>query len=262
MDDSIFMCSMSQMAYCDKKYVDNCFECKIKNDMNLNTYLLCLPYFFDANETGYCDAQVYICITKKNELLITCRGTESLSDIMTDLKFWSDNLYDIYYHNNFQSYKKTYGIPKIHTGFYEQYHTIKFIIHQKITQYLENTINPVIIFTGHSLGGALATIGAACASIQFKHIKDINIQCYTFGSPKVGNSSFVNIFNTFITRSIRCVNNMDPVPMMPYFGYTHVKGLKHLNLTKHMFPVIYCNKTDHSLVNYKKQLENEKQTNV
>ena len=254
MTDSIFICSIAQMSYYDKEYVEKCFAGKIVNNMELDKKLLCTPFFFDASETGYCDAQVYICYTQKNELLITCRGTESLSDIVTDLKLWRDNLYDISYHNNFQSLKKTFGIPKIHTGFYEQYHTIKYIIHQKISLYLLENKDPVIIFTGHSLGGALATIGAACASIQFKHL-NLNIQCYTFGSPKVGNSNFVKIFDTFVTKSIRFVNNMDPVPMMPYFGYVHVKGLTHLNNTcEYTFPIIHSDKEDHFIDNYKKEL--------
>ena len=256
MTDELFICSMAQMSYYDKEYIEKCFACKTENDMNLELgmYLSCVPFFFDASETGYCDAQVYICNTQKNELLIACRGTESLSDILIDLKLWRDNLYDIYYHNNFQSIKNTYGIPKIHKGFYEQYHTIKFIINQKISLYLlENACDPVIIFTGHSLGGALSTIGAVCAAIQFKH-KNINIQCYTFGSPKVGNSAFVNIFNTFVTKSIRYVNNMDPVPMLPFFGYRHVKGLKHLGGIPCTFPILYSNKTDHYIANYKKEL--------
>ena len=103
----MFICTMAQMSYYDKEHVDQCFAGKLENDMDLATHLSCTPFFFDAKETGYCDAQVYICRTKKNELLITCRGTESVSDIITDLKFWRDNLYDIYYHNNFQSFKRT-----------------------------------------------------------------------------------------------------------------------------------------------------------
>jgi predicted lipase len=257
MSDHVFICTMAQMAYCDKAYVDDCFTSKVENDMNLPAHLSCTPIFFDASETGYCDAQVYICYTQKNELVITCRGTECLSDIITDLKLWRDNLYDIYYHNNFQKYKTTYGIPKVHAGFYEQYHTIKDLIYQHINTYLNTAVTPVIIFTGHSLGGALATIGAACMAVQFKH-RAPNIQCYTFGSPKVGNADFVNIFNAFVNQSVRYVNNKDPVPMTPYFGYTHVKGLKHLNnaidIYKYTFSLIYSDKNDHYMDNYKKHV--------
>lgn len=261
MSDDMFICSMAEMAYFNKEYVEECFSCKtdneIKNEINLSVNLICTPYFFDASETGYCDAQVYICNTKKNELLITCRGTESLSDIITDLKLWRDNLYDIYYNNNFQKYKTKFSIPKVHAGFYEQYHTIKDIIYQKIHTYLETEENPVIIFTGHSLGGALATIGAACMSIIFKH-RNVNVKCYTYGSPKVGNYEFVNIFNTFVNKSVRYVNNKDPVPMTPYLGYAHVKGFQHLNNTidiyKFTFPIMYIDKNDHYICNYKKQL--------
>ena len=79
-----------------------------------------------------------------------------------------------------------------------------------------------IIFSGHSLGGALATL----AAVQFsKQYPDIIISCVTFGSPRVGNGKFAAMFNKCCRGSYRFVNEDDPVPMGPTpLRFTHVKG--------------------------------------
>ena len=79
-----------------------------------------------------------------------------------------------------------------------------------------------VIFSGHSLGGALATI----AAVQFaKQYPDIVVSCVTFGSPRVGNTTFVSMFDQCCTGSYRFVNEDDPVPMGPTpIRFRHVKG--------------------------------------
>ena len=261
---SLKCCNYSILAYLDPK--NNKGKCK-----ELNIFE---PYFFDSSDSGFVDAQVYI-FEKEEKLIISCRGTESKSDIWSDLKIWTDSLTDLYYHNNFKNFKDRYGIPYVHSGFYEQNNSIKFIIYSKILKYLEkNYEHPDIIFCGHSLGGALATIGAICMKIQFLNRKNLRISCETFGSPRVGDSTFVKIFDKFIDYSLRYVNNLDPIPMIPRLnGYQHVKGLKHINSDKkHIYdfnqPYLTYNKyiffvfnlfvskpDDHKLSNYKDLLE-------
>ena len=79
-----------------------------------------------------------------------------------------------------------------------------------------------VVFSGHSLGGALATL----AAVQFaKQYPDIVVSCVTFGSPRVGNGSFAQMFNKCCAGSFRFVNEDDPVPMGPTpIRFTHVKG--------------------------------------
>ena len=47
---------------------------------------------------------------------------------------------------------------------------------------------------------------------------------YTFASPKVGNSDFVNLFNKTISNSYRIVNDNDLIPEVPLklLNYRHV----------------------------------------
>jgi hypothetical protein len=59
------------------------------------------------------------------------------------------------------------------------------------------------IFTGHSLGGALAMFANAVAGAD---------KVYTFGAPRIGNSIFAT---TYLNDIIRVVNDRDIVPLLP-----------------------------------------------
>ena len=76
-----------------------------------------------------------------------------------------------------------------------------------------------IWITGHSLGGALATLFAS----RYGNAQGV----YTFGSPRVGNEVFNKNFEAKI---YRIVNNDDIVPRVPPPGkYVHVGELKFID---------------------------------
>ena len=78
-----------------------------------------------------------------------------------------------------------------------------------------------IAFTGHSKGGAEATLAAALAVSEGYNVKWL----LTFGSPRVAASSKVeNILVQGRVTVIRYVNRGDPVPSVPpwWLGYRHV----------------------------------------
>ncbi len=79
-----------------------------------------------------------------------------------------------------------------------------------------------IVVSGHSLGGALATL----AAVQFgREFPEATITCVSFGSPRVGNGKFCEYFDQCVGGSYRFVNEDDPVPMGPTpIRFTHVKG--------------------------------------
>ncbi|CAI5461435.1 unnamed protein product [Closterium sp. Yama58-4] len=81
-----------------------------------------------------------------------------------------------------------------------------------------------VYLTGHSLGGALATLFAYELS-QSNLVRDRNIHLtmYNYGSPRVGNAAFVARFNVYMKDSWRIVNRADIVPTVPkLMGYRHV----------------------------------------
>lgn len=69
-----------------------------------------------------------------------------------------------------------------------------------------------VVVTGHSLGGAIATL---CAQYLSDYIP--NVVTYTFGSPRVGDYLFADLFNITISNSYRVVNKDDIVPHLPYY---------------------------------------------
>jgi hypothetical protein len=71
--------------------------------------------------------------------------------------------------------------------------------------------------TGHSLGGALATLFSFSAATDDRIPKPVS--CITFASPKSGNLDFSRAFesleNKGLIRFLRVVNSKDVIPTMP-----------------------------------------------
>lgn len=90
-------------------------------------------------------------------------------------------------------------------------------------------------FTGHSLGGAVATLAAY-------RYRDVAGGVCTFGSPRVGNAVFAGLFGeVFGERSVRYSNDHDvvtrvpPEPFaLPHGLFTHVDHLRSINKDGHI----------------------------
>ena len=107
----------------------------------------------------------------------------------------------------------------IHRGFTAAYFSVRDQLHDYITG---RRITAVTV-TGHSLGGALATLCAVDLQYNFPNLTRLEI--YTFGAPRVGNSGFSDAYNERVPRSYRFVNGMDIVPALPRWWqgrYAHV----------------------------------------
>lgn len=99
-----------------------------------------------------------------------------------------------------------------------------------------------ILSIGHSLGGALATLGAAWCKTTLcrdEHFRGCDVQCITLGSPRVGNPAFARAWDRLLRsregiinkagegKSYRIVNALDVVPSVPIsvpltFEFQHV----------------------------------------
>eukprot|EP00565_Helicotheca_tamesis_P004302 CAMPEP_0185740978 /NCGR_PEP_ID=MMETSP1171-20130828/38711_1 /TAXON_ID=374046 /ORGANISM="Helicotheca tamensis, Strain CCMP826" /LENGTH=392 /DNA_ID=CAMNT_0028412915 /DNA_START=111 /DNA_END=1290 /DNA_ORIENTATION=- len=100
-----------------------------------------------------------------------------------------------------------------------------------VTRLLEKNPDYELWFSGHSLGGALATLGAAYAAASNDIKKPIKL--ITFASPEAGKSRFVEAMDKLeaakVLLHLRVTNNDDLVPqLLGMVGYKHF-GL-HLNL--------------------------------
>ncbi|MDB9525127.1 lipase family protein [Oscillatoria sp. CS-180] len=87
-----------------------------------------------------------------------------------------------------------------------------------IQEKIEDPRTPLFV-TGHSLGGAIATLSAYHALPYHP-----SVYLYTFGSPRVVNALLGKKIDAVLdTRSYRCVYGDDIVPRVPpLFNYTHI----------------------------------------
>jgi|SaaInlV_165m_DNA_3_1040750.scaffolds.fasta_scaffold07371_4 triacylglycerol lipase len=206
--DIAYLCKLS---YLTQEEINSIFNDNIKYG-NLKRHCKDTPIYHDSNNRN--DCEVYTVIYKDN-LIIVFRGTESLTDVQSDLNICKNEL----------QIKNTTKVPKVHTGFLKQLlsvdESLKKIIKDFKTKYPDGNL----ITCGHSLGGGIASI----AALKYTSNLEIPTYCITFGSPRVGNSDFCKEFNNKILSSIRIVNDDDPIPLVPLpCTYTHVDGIKWL----------------------------------
>lgn len=163
--------------------------------------------FFGTPET---DSQGFVAASPK-WILVSFRGTEptKFQDLLTD----SDFLLEISGQGG-----------KVHSGFLEAFTEIWSThgMRDFVDSLLEAKQRP-LWFTGHSLGGALATLAAD------NHPQATGL--YTFGSPRVGNWAFRRDFHV---PHHRVVHNLDLItrvpPHIPYISpYVHVGKAKRIS---------------------------------
>lgn len=79
-----------------------------------------------------------------------------------------------------------------------------------------------LTISGHSLGGALASLLALDVSVN----TDFTPAVYTYASPRIGDPQFVSLYNHAVPNTVRIANRVDLVPKLPLPPlYEHVLGL-------------------------------------
>lgn len=95
---------------------------------------------------------------------------------------------------------------EVHHGFLEAFLHVKPALLKAIHTYSPKEIR----LSGHSKGGAIATI----AAIDFR-IRGYNTNVYTYGSPKLGNRHLDNILKTLNITCFNVVIDRDAIPGLP-----------------------------------------------
>lgn len=105
---------------------------------------------------------------------------------------------------------------RAHAGFLRQYSAV----HGRILEILKRVSARRLVLTGHSLGGALATIAAALLPREY------SFDLVTFGCPRAGNGPFAKLVEDRCDSVSRVVHDRDVVPVMPMraMNYAHVTG--------------------------------------
>jgi thioesterase domain-containing protein len=113
---------------------------------------------------------------------------------------------------------------KVHSGFHKVSSSVSQVIVDEVKRLLNRFPDYKLVVTGHSLGGAVATLLAL--DLYAKGNK--NVQLITFGSPRVGNTRFAKAASRVLKNSYRFTHNRDIVPHLPPhkppLTYTHLSG--------------------------------------
>jgi triacylglycerol lipase len=144
-------------------------------------------------------AQAYI-MSNQHDCVVACRGTEPHD--------WNDVKANA---NALTVLMENAG--RVHRGFKLEVDDLW----PRLESALRDNQRP-LWFTGHSLGGALATICAGRCKLA--EIPSNPEALFTFGSPRVGNNRFINFVKI---QHYRWVNNNDIVARVPppWLGYSH-----------------------------------------
>ena len=152
------------------------------------------------------DTQGFVA-TRDKSIYVVWRGSESKKDFQNDasidkVPFLNDG-------------------EKVHIGFKYCWESVVGDTYDAIDTALENLQGETtdIVVSGHSLGGAVATLYAY--SIK-KHYPHYNVKATTIGSPRVGNKAFKENYDKSGIDTLRIVHNNDLVTHTPYIGFHHV----------------------------------------
>ncbi|MGH9430572.1 MAG: lipase family protein [Terriglobia bacterium] len=159
--------------------------------------------------------------SKERRVVIAFRGTKKLKDWMTNL-------------HGTQS-KIPFYPGDAHSGFLNMYMSgrdgVLATVDRLIPKDPALKAETLFLITGHSLGGALATLCVADL-LRSKQLNPPPV-CYTFAAPRVGDKHFADVFKVEIARrynprlnsicSVRAYRSKDIVPKVPPAGlFKHV----------------------------------------
>uniref|UniRef100_A0A6B2LE66 Fungal lipase-type domain-containing protein n=1 Tax=Arcella intermedia TaxID=1963864 RepID=A0A6B2LE66_9EUKA len=194
-------------AYCPAETVKSwsCYWCK-----GSNITVTSVIYDEGTDTSGFVGYD-----SSHDELIVAFRGTvkTSFSNWITDLDFV-----------HYVPYPTALPKVRVHIGFYRAYLNIlgQLSLALRISIIMCPTCNKTV-YSGHSLGGALAAI-ALMDTIYSTNIPQPTPILYTFGQPRTGNIEWAKFMQTLTKSMTRVVHDLDLVPHVPprSFGFQHV----------------------------------------
>lgn len=106
------------------------------------------------------------------------------------------------------------------TGFWSSWLEAQSNVLAAVTQARAQYPDYKIVATGHSLGGALASLAAGTL-----RSKGVTVDLYTYGAPKIGLEGISQyLTTTTYGKTFRVTHKADPVPKLPpaLLGYRHI----------------------------------------
>ncbi|KAJ3284639.1 hypothetical protein HDU76_008263, partial [Blyttiomyces sp. JEL0837] len=148
-------------------------------------------------------------------IYIVFRGTRTLDNWISDLLIAKpDCVFE--------------GAPegaKVHYGFLKLWEQVREVVLERVEELVREFPGFKLGFTGHSMGGAVATLAAVDISQTLSdQVPASSINLLTFAQPRVGNAIFANWLTTLgFSLTSRIVNQDDLTPHLPplFAGFLH-----------------------------------------
>ena len=181
----------------------------------------------DVVITGQEDTQLFLARDPwTSDIVVSFRGSGPLADWITDAQ--AANPADWVYEDG------TVVTNSVHKGFLCAYQSIRAELRSKLATAindLDSTSTARVYFTGHSLGGALATLAALDLSSWLVNIRDYdrdNVVLYTYGAPRSLKPKILADFRDRVPNAYAVIEKTDPVPYL-LASYTQISNLIEIN---------------------------------
>ena len=170
---------------------------------------------------------------------VAFRGTEpgSARDVATDVRFTNAHVPATHFAFA-DGAAEPLSQARVHAGFAAAYASVRRHVRAAVEAALQGReAGPAttLLITGHSLGGALATLCAAdvaesWAAAGLPASRRPLLLLHTFGSPRVGDARFAARFAQLVPHALRIVAGKDLVPSLPpaALGFAHAGAGVHL----------------------------------
>jgi len=148
----------------------------------------------------------------ENFILFSFRGT-----VLTDIANWVTDIGS----EVLVPYPTFHGC-QVAAGFYDAYQGVQQQVISAAKQLRQENPDLPFLFTGHSLGAALALFSVADVYSELNEPPSSMIT-YNFGDPRVGDEAFTQKLNQILGTSWRVINKADIVPHLPLIamGFNH-----------------------------------------
>ncbi|KAH9261313.1 hypothetical protein BASA82_001049 [Batrachochytrium salamandrivorans] len=213
----------SAAIYFDSVSVDGKWECGVVCEGDIKDTVIQTAFLQTG---GTFTAGIVAVQSSSKTIVVAFRGVNYLSDWITNIKFtkWSAPWLN---DGDVSTNHKRVPFPEnleIHTGFQTAYLDVRSPMMRGINAAQKNHPGFKLVFAGHSLGGALASLAAA-DYVNHESGDTPNVSLYTYGEPRIGNLEWADWFNSLPLVSYRVTSQNDPVPRLPPYmlGYYHTK---------------------------------------
>ncbi len=153
----------------------------------------------------------FIAISQNDKIIVLAfRGSSSQQNWVEDLKIEKVDV---------PEFCECCGV---HEGYWESWRGVSKPVMANLVKLHHDNPDYRIAVAGHSLGGAQAIIAAGEIRTIGSWWAD-NVELYSYGSPRIGNTATVRFLTQQSSKSYRVTASEDPVPSVPLtsWGYQH-----------------------------------------